>query len=100
MSDYRFDFNQADATLYDMNQTNNKISSGLSELETNVEKSLQEWTGEAQGAYYSAKSKWNHSAQEMTVALQQARQTLLQISDNYGTTEQRHTKLWNDVRGG
>ncbi len=100
MSDYRFDFNQADATLYDMNTTNNNITHALADMETNVEKSIQEWTGAARDAYYAAKAQWNQSANDMAMYLQQARTTLLQISDNYGTTEQRATEIWNDVRGG
>ncbi|WBB71948.1 WXG100 family type VII secretion target [Micromonospora sp. WMMD1128] len=100
MSNYRFDFNQADATLYDMNQINGRISSALDEMERNVERSLQEWTGDARSAYYVAKAEWRNAAGAMTVHLERARQTLLTISDNYGTTEQRHSKIWNDVRGG
>ncbi|MFG1918544.1 WXG100 family type VII secretion target [Micromonospora sp. NPDC048898] len=100
MSDYRFDFNQADATLHDMNRINGRISSSLDEMEANVERSTQEWSGDARAEYAVAKIEWRNAANQMTVFLEQARQTLLQISDNYGTTEQRHTKIWNDVRGG
>lgn len=100
MSNYSFNFQQADAVLYDMNQINNKIKSGLAEMERNVETSLQDWTGAAQQQYYVSKAAWNQSANQMTVYLDQARATLLQISDNYGTTEQRHSQIWNDVRGG
>ncbi|MFV2009107.1 MULTISPECIES: WXG100 family type VII secretion target [unclassified Micromonospora] len=100
MSNYRFDFNQADATLYDMNQINGRIASALAEMERNVERSLEEWTGDARTSYYAAKLQWNQAAQDMSTYLEQARRTLLTISENYGTTEQRHTKIWNDVRGG
>ena len=100
MSNYSFNFQQADAVLYDMNQINNKIKSGLAEMERTVETSLQDWTGAAQQQYYVSKAAWNQSANQMTVYLEQARVTLLQISDNYGTTEQRHSQIWNDVRGG
>ncbi|WBB80454.1 WXG100 family type VII secretion target [Micromonospora sp. WMMD882] len=100
MSNYRFDFNQADATLHDMHQINGRIASALDEMERNVERSLQDWTGDAQTTYYAAKAEWRGAAGAMSVYLEQARQTLLAISENYGTTEQRHTKIWNDVRGG
>ena len=43
---------------------------------------------------------WDQAANEMSAYLDQARSTLLQISDNYGTTEQRQAAIWNDVRGG
>lgn len=100
MSNYTFDFSQADAVLYDMNKINKDIQENLSAMEQSVERSLAEWTGAAQQQYYVSKAKWNQSAQEMTVYLEQARTTLLSISDNYGTTEQRHAQIWNDVRGG
>ncbi|WP_067494991.1 WXG100 family type VII secretion target [Actinoplanes sp. TFC3] len=100
MSNYTFDFNQADAVLTDMNQINTRIKSALEQMEQTVEASLADWTGAAQQQYYVSKAKWNQSANEMSVYLEQARLTLLQISDNYGTTEQRHAQIWNDVRGG
>ncbi|SCF40092.1 WXG100 family type VII secretion target [Micromonospora matsumotoense] len=100
MSNYRFDFNQADATLYDMGRINGRISDALDEMERNVESSLQDWSGDAQTTYRDAKIEWRRAATAMTVHLDQARNTLLAISDNYGTTEQRHTRIWNDVRGG
>jgi WXG100 family type VII secretion target len=100
VSNYTFDFNQADATLTDMNSINTRIKSALEQMEQTVEASLAEWTGAAQQQYYVSKAAWNQSANEMSVYLDQARSTLMQISDNYGSTEQRHAQIWNDVRGG
>ncbi|MEU1755721.1 WXG100 family type VII secretion target [Micromonospora matsumotoense] len=100
MSNFRFDFNQADATLYDMNQVNGQISGALDEMERNVERSIEDWTGEARATYHVAKVEWRNAALAMSAHLEQARKTLLLISDNYGTTEQRHAKIWNEVRGG
>ncbi|GAA2713730.1 MULTISPECIES: WXG100 family type VII secretion target [Actinoplanes] len=100
MSDFRFDFNQADATLYDMNQINTRIKSALTDMEQSVERSMADWTGAAREQYTVSKQVWDQSANEMSTYLDQARSTLLQISDNYGTTEQRQASIWNDVRGG
>ncbi len=100
MSNYSFDFSQADATLTDMNSINTRIKSALEQMEQTVESSLAEWTGSAQQQYYISKTKWNQSANEMAVYLEQARSTLMQISENYGSTEQRHAQIWNNVRGG
>ncbi|WP_018802519.1 WXG100 family type VII secretion target [Salinispora arenicola] len=100
MSNYTFDFRQADAVLHDMNQINTRIRSALEQMEQTVEASLAQWTGAAQAQYRVSKAVWNQSAGQMSVYLEQARRTLLQISDNYGTTEQRHAQIWNDVRGG
>lgn len=100
MSNYTFDFRQADATLYDMNQINNRILAALADMERTVESSLADWTGAAQEQYHVSKALWNQSANQMTAYLEQARVTLARISENYGTTEQRHAQIWNDVRGG
>jgi len=100
VSDYRFDFNQADATLFDMNAANQQLQGALHDMEQSVEKSMADWTGPAREQYAVSKAIWHQSANEMATALQQARATLLQISDNYGTTEQRQAAIWNDVRGG
>ena len=100
MSSYTFDFVQADAVLTDMSRINSQIQSALEEMEATVEASLAEWTGAAQQQYYVSKAAWNQAADSMVGYLDQARMTLLRISDNYGTTEQRHAMIWNDVRGG
>ena len=100
MSNYTFDFVQADAVLTDMSRINGQIQSALEEMEATVEASLAEWTGAAQQQYYVSKATWNQAADSMVGYLDQARMTLLRISDNYGTTEQRHAMIWNDVRGG
>ncbi|MCX2731748.1 WXG100 family type VII secretion target [Saccharopolyspora sp. NFXS83] len=99
MSDYRFNFSVADATLYDMDAINNKVRSALTEMERSVEASLSEWTGDAQNAYWEAKAAWNQQANLMPQYLQSGRQTLLNISDNYGTTEQRARQIWDQTRG-
>lgn len=99
MSNFTFDFVQADAVLTDMYNINNQIQDALEEMEKTVEASLAEWTGAAQGQYYASKAAWNAAADSMSGYLEQARQTLLTISDNYGTTEQRHAMIWNDLRG-
>ncbi|GIJ50333.1 hypothetical protein Val02_72190 [Virgisporangium aliadipatigenens] len=100
MSDFTFDFNQADATLYDMNKINGDIKSTLHRMEIAVEKSLEQWTGEAREQYKISKKVWNAKATEMTAHLEAARVALLQISDNYGSNEQLAAKIWNDIRGG
>ena len=100
MSNYTFDFVQADAVLTDMNRINGQIQSSLEEMERTVEASLAQWTGAAQEQYKVSKLAWNQAADSMVGYLEQARMTLPQISDNYGTTEQRHAMIWNDVRGG
>lgn len=99
MSDYRFDFNVADMTLDEMHAINSRVKQALTDMESEVEKSLAEWTGAAREAYGQAKAEWNRQANQMPVYLESGRQTLLNISDNYGTTEQRARQIWENSRG-
>ncbi|ALG12017.1 WXG100 family type VII secretion target [Kibdelosporangium phytohabitans] len=99
MSDYRFDFNVADLTLDEMHAINGRVKTALADMERQVETTLADWTGAAREAYYAAKAEWNQQAQQMPVYLEAGRQTLLSISDNYGTTEQRAQQIWNNSRG-
>ncbi|MEV0054402.1 WXG100 family type VII secretion target [Saccharopolyspora shandongensis] len=98
MSDYRFDFNVADMTLDEMNAVNGRVKSALADMEAQVERTLADWTGVAQEAYWAAKAEWNQQASQMPVYLESGRQTLLSISDNYGTTEQRAKQIWDNSR--
>ncbi|GAA0504225.1 hypothetical protein GCM10011581_45350 [Saccharopolyspora subtropica] len=100
MSDYRFNFQIADATLYDMDHVTKHVKSVLEDLERDAEASIKDWTGDARDAYWKAKAEWDQQAAAMPVYLEAGRKALLQISDNYGTTEQRAQMIWNDVRGG
>lgn len=95
MSDYRFDFNVADMTLDEMHAVNARVKNSLAEMESQVEKSLADWTGVAQQAYYAAKAEWNQQAQQMPVYLESGRQTLLSISDGYGSAEKRAQQIWS-----
>ncbi|HYQ63782.1 WXG100 family type VII secretion target [Actinophytocola sp.] len=96
MSDYRFDFNQADLTLDEMNAINGRVKTALADMERRVEQTLQYWDGDSQKMYYQAKAEWNAEAAKMPEQLEAGRQTLLAISDNYGTTEQRAARIWQD----
>jgi WXG100 family type VII secretion target len=99
MSNYRFNFQVADYTLDGMHAINGQIKERLQSLEQVAESSLQDWTGDARAEYYAAKQRWNAAADEMTVHLDAARATLLNISDNYGTTEARARQIWENSRG-
>jgi WXG100 family type VII secretion target len=99
MSNYRFNFQTAEYTLDGMHGINSQIKERLLQLEQMAERSLQDWTGDARKEYYAAKQRWNAAADEMTTHLESARVTLLNISDNYGTTEARARQIWENSRG-
>lgn len=94
MSSYSFNFMLADETLDHMNRINSTITSELADLEHQVEAHLAEWDGAVKDAYWDAKAKWNAAAQQMPVALEAGRNTLYNISDGYGSAEQRWQQIW------
>ncbi|MET0491504.1 MAG: WXG100 family type VII secretion target [Actinoplanes sp.] len=97
---YKFNFTIADETLDHMDRVNTDLGSALEELERNSEAHLAEWTGGAQGAYKVAKAEWTAGMQEMTAALQSGRVSLFNISDGYGSAEQRATTIWQNTYTG
>jgi WXG100 family type VII secretion target len=70
------------------------ISNTLSRLETELQQSLQYWTGPTQAQYWIAKHAWDAKAADMPVALQMGEQTLSSINDNYGSAERINTSLF------
>jgi WXG100 family type VII secretion target len=100
VADYTFNFVMADATVTHMNDVHKKVDQGLSDLHSHVMASIQQWEGSARDAYWAAKGQWDANSQQMNSCFEAARQTLVQIGTNYGTTESRHAMLWNDIAGG
>ncbi|KAA5830114.1 WXG100 family type VII secretion target [Saccharopolyspora hirsuta] len=96
MSDYRFDFNIAEATLQDMHQVNTHVRQALDQMQAAVESSTADWTGSAKQAYAEAKAEWNKQAAMMPEHLKEAQRRLGSIAEGYGTTEVRATQSWRD----
>jgi WXG100 family type VII secretion target len=98
---YTFNFNLADQTLDHMSTINQNIRTALDDLERTCLASMAEWTGAAREQYTEAKRQWDFNAQKMNEALQAGRQSLFQISDGYGSAEQRAQQIWaNTYTGG
>jgi len=97
---YKFNFTMADNTLDHMDSVNDKLSDALLELERNSQSSLAEWEGGAQLAYTQAESEWRAGMQQMTAALQAGRISLFNISDGYGSAEQRASQIWANTYTG
>ena len=97
---YKFNFTMADNTLDHMDSVNDKLKSALEELERNSQSSLAEWEGGAQTAYTQAQLEWRAGMVQMTEALQAGRISLFNISDGYGSAEQRASQIWANTYTG
>ncbi|MFD9895273.1 WXG100 family type VII secretion target [Amycolatopsis sp. NPDC059027] len=79
-----------------MKSANARVKQALTDMEADVEKTLADWTGSAQTAYWDAKAVWNQQAAQMPVYLASAGQTLANIAQNYGVSDSQSAKLWAD----
>jgi len=96
LSNFTFNFAQADAVLDDVARINQRINQALDELENNVERNLDAWESEeVKTIYQDTKRRWDQSAKQMNAFLERARLTLTSVSDNYGATERSNAARWS-----
>jgi len=100
MSSYKFNFTVADTVCDHMDVVNSELQSALSELEAHCRTSLGDWTGVARDSYYAAEAEWRAGADTMRSALGQGRMSLFNISEGYGSAEQRATTIWTNTYTG
>ena len=98
MDGYKFNFDTAQQTLQEMRQISQHIEAALTELESNVEKSLEQWTGAARSQYGVSKQIWDNQASQMNTSLVSAQNALNNIHENYSETERRNASMWGDPR--
>lgn len=97
MTEFRFNFNQADHTLDDMEAVNRQTTDLLTRLRSEVDSTLSEWTSEvAKTEYETSKRIWDQSLAAMSAQLQAGRQALFNVTESYGTSEQRGAQIWNN----
>lgn len=97
---YTFNFTEAQNVIEGINKVTNDIDTALNTMESTVEKSLAEWTGNARTEYTAAKASWDQSALDMATHLNAARIALTRIHANYGETELRNQQSFADLGGG
>lgn len=98
MDGYKFNFDAAQQTLQEMGQISAHIEEALKDLERNVEKSLELWTGAARSQYGVSKQIWDNQANQMNTSLVSAQNALNNIHENYSETERRNASMWGDPR--
>ncbi|MBT0772843.1 WXG100 family type VII secretion target [Kineosporia sp. J2-2] len=84
---YSVNFSSMDLTVDAAKQRAQNIENLLQEMNSNAQKSLAGWTGDAQAAYAETFQRCLQAAAAMPQTLEQARVTLSSISENYQSTE-------------
>jgi WXG100 family type VII secretion target len=91
---YTFNFSLAEGTCSDMSTITSNIQNMLTDLEQEVQGSLQEWTSDARDAYNVSKAKWDAAAAKMPEALGRAQNALTEISSGYSQVERAGGNMW------
>jgi WXG100 family type VII secretion target len=59
----------------------------LNDLEKSLEGKLQEWQGDARGAYWTAKAEWEKQTRELNTVLEQLGAAVSDVHANYNQAE-------------
>jgi early secretory antigenic target protein ESAT-6 len=95
MSEYMaVTFGSMQAAEADFASVHAAFQNTLSTLESQVNTSLSSWTGAAQNAYFSAKTKWNAASADMAAVVQQLSAVIGTANANYQGAERANTSMW------
>jgi 6 kDa early secretory antigenic target len=96
MSEYtRAVFGSLQAGEADYASIYSQLQSTISTLDAQLRSNLSMWDGQAQQAYYAAKSKWDAAMANMQVVLNNLRAVIGEANVNYTSTEAANAGLWN-----
>jgi WXG100 family type VII secretion target len=94
MATYTVNMSNVQEVATEMNAISQQILTMLSDLNTQVQAYLSQWSSAARDAYTTAQAKWNAAAQDMSMQAQKASASLSSINDNYGQAENQGLNLW------
>jgi WXG100 family type VII secretion target len=78
----------------DFASTYQQLQSTLSTLESQLQSSLNQWTGAAQAAYYVEKGKWDRAAADMATVVAQLGKAIGIANENYTSAERVNSQIW------
>jgi uncharacterized protein YukE len=95
MATYMVNMSNVQAVADEMASIANYIQEMLTDLDNETQKHLAEWQDSAaEGAYRTAKKKWDNAAANMVLQAQKAQANLSSINDNYALAEYQGLGLW------
>jgi 6 kDa early secretory antigenic target len=78
----------------DFASTYQQIHGTLTTLESQLQASLNRWTGAAQAAYYVEKTKWDNAAADMAAVVAQLGKAIGIANENYQSAERANQAMW------
>jgi WXG100 family type VII secretion target len=94
MATYTVNMSNVQEVATEMNTISQQIQNMLSDLNTQVQANLSQWSSSARDAYNTAQIQWNTAAQEMSMQAAKASASLGSINDNYANAEYQGLGLW------
>jgi WXG100 family type VII secretion target len=94
MATYTVNMSNVQEVANEMNAISQQIQNMLSDLNSQVQANLSQWSSAARDAYSAAQAKWNAAAQDMSVQAAKASASLGSINDNYANAEYQGLGLW------
>lgn len=94
MSDVSVNGEALSAAQHELNQAQLRITAHLENLQSNVEKLRESWSGAAQDAYHHAQTEWTRSLDQMRQLLDEHRATLADIHSRYQAASANVSAIW------
>jgi len=94
MATYTVNMTNVQEVASEMNTISQQIQTMLSDLNSQVQGNLNQWSSAARDAYNVAQAKWNAACQDMVVQAARASASLSSINDNYANAEFQGLGLW------
>jgi 6 kDa early secretory antigenic target len=95
MSEYtRVVFSSMEQGRADFAATYSSVQNTVSTLDSQLRSNLAEWDGQAQQAYYAAKTTWDNAMADMASVLNQLGTVIGVANDNYTSAESANTQMW------
>jgi WXG100 family type VII secretion target len=96
MSDeLRVDGSRIDLLVVEMERARAEIRRVLDDLEAQLDRLSNEWSGEAQQAYALAQGRWNASMGEIHDELERLRRRTEESNDVFGDAQRATQQLWS-----
>lgn len=78
----------------DLNTAYQAVYNTVQELNTELQKNLNQWSGHAKHAYLPIKAQWDGAVADMLDVLVGAYKHLSEIGDNYQAVERQNVSIW------
>lgn len=81
--------------LADFQAALDQLNATLTRLDSELSRSLAEWTGDASQAYAAAHQEWSAAARDMLDRLTWLRTTIATAQGNYGSARAAGLRMWS-----